>query len=105
VRRHRTHDGRLPRLDPPWRQHRRRRRVRAAVFLNLLNLLLQEHSIAGTFGYASEFEEARDLIVSRAIDVSPLISRVVSLDELPTAFEHLTSDRNRDQKVLVRPNG
>jgi threonine dehydrogenase-like Zn-dependent dehydrogenase len=50
-------------------------------------------------------EEARDLIVSNKIDVSPLISRVVSLDELPDVFEQLTSDRNRDQKVLVRPNG
>lgn len=73
--------------------------------VNLLNLLLQEHSIAGTFGYASEFEQARDLIVSGEIDVSPLISRVVSLEELPSVFEQLTSDRNRDQKVLVRPNG
>ncbi len=73
--------------------------------VNLLNLLLQEHSISGTFGYASEFEEARDLIVSGAIDVSPLISRVVSLEELPGVFEQLTSDRNQSQKVLVRPNG
>jgi len=73
--------------------------------VNLLNLLLQEHSIAGTFGYASEFEEARDLIVSGAVDVSPLISHVVSLDELPAVFEQLTSDRNLGQKVLVRPNG
>jgi len=73
--------------------------------VNLLNLLLQEHSIAGTFGYAAEFEEARDLIVSGAIDVSPLISRVVSLIELPSAFAELTADRGRDQKVLVRPNG
>ena len=73
--------------------------------MNLLNLLLQEHSIAGTFGYASEFAEARDLIVGGKIDVSPLISRVVSLEELPSVFEQLTSDRNRDQKVLVRPNG
>jgi (R,R)-butanediol dehydrogenase/meso-butanediol dehydrogenase/diacetyl reductase len=73
--------------------------------VNLLNLLLQEHSIAGTFGYASEFEEARDLIVSGAVDVSPLISRVVSLQELPSVFEELTVDRGRHQKVLVRPNG
>jgi threonine dehydrogenase-like Zn-dependent dehydrogenase len=72
--------------------------------VNLLNLLIQEHSIAGTFGYASEFEEARDLIVSGQIDVAPVISRVVALEELPAVFEQLTSDRNRDQKVLVRPN-
>jgi 2-desacetyl-2-hydroxyethyl bacteriochlorophyllide A dehydrogenase len=73
--------------------------------VNLLNMLLQEHSIAGTFGYASEFEEARDLIVGGKVDVSPLISRVVSLEELPSVFEQMTSDRNRDQKVLVRPDG
>jgi len=73
--------------------------------VNLLNLLLQEHSIAGTFGYASEFQEARDLIVAGAVDVSPLISRVVSLHDLPSVFEQLTGDRNRDHKVLVAPNG
>jgi (R,R)-butanediol dehydrogenase/meso-butanediol dehydrogenase/diacetyl reductase len=73
--------------------------------VNLLNLLLLEHSIAGTFGYASEFEEARHLIVSGAVDVSPLISRVVSLHELSSVFVELTTDRGRDQKVLVRPNG
>jgi (R,R)-butanediol dehydrogenase/meso-butanediol dehydrogenase/diacetyl reductase len=72
--------------------------------VNLLNLLLQEHSIAGTFGYANEFEEACDLIVSGAIDVSSLISRVVSLHDLPSVFDELTADRGRDQKVLVRPN-
>jgi len=89
--------------------HRGGRIVVAGAFeqpysVNLLNLLVQEQSIAGTFGYASEFEEARDLIVSGAIDVSPLISRTVSLEELPDAFQSLTADRGSDQKVLVRPN-
>jgi 2-desacetyl-2-hydroxyethyl bacteriochlorophyllide A dehydrogenase len=69
----------------------------------LLNLLVQEHSIIGTFGYNGEFAEARDLIISGAIDVSPLISRTVPLDELPRAFEEITNDRNKYQKVLVRP--
>lgn len=72
--------------------------------VNLLNLLVQEQSIVGTFGYAYEFQEARDLIVSGAVDVRPLISRTVTLDELPATFEALTADRNRDQKVLVKPN-
>jgi len=73
--------------------------------VNLLNLLLQEHSIAGTFGYASEFEQARDLIVSGAIDVRPLITGHVSLDELPAMFESLTREKDSHQKVLVRPSG
>lgn len=69
----------------------------------LLNLLVQEQSIIGTFGYNTEFEEARDLITSCAVEASPLISRTVSLDELPATFEEITNDRNRYQKVLVRP--
>jgi 2-desacetyl-2-hydroxyethyl bacteriochlorophyllide A dehydrogenase len=71
--------------------------------VNLLALLVQEQSIIGTFGYAAEFIEARDLICSGAVDVSPLISRTISLDELPATFEEITQDRNPDQKVLVRP--
>src|SRR5438093_3216388 len=73
--------------------------------VNLLNLLLQEQSIAGTFGYAGEFEEAARLITSGAIDVGPLISGHVSLEELPATFETLVNDRNAHQKVLVQPNG
>ena len=71
--------------------------------VNLLALLIQEQSIAGTFGYAAEFTEARDLICSGAVDVSPLISRTVSLDQLTATFEEITQDRNKYQKVLVRP--
>lgn len=69
----------------------------------LLNLLVQEQSIIGTFGYNEEFAEARDLITSGAVDVSPLVSRTIQLDELPATFEEITQDRNKYQKVLVRP--
>ena len=71
--------------------------------VNLLALLIQEQSISGTFGYAAEFTEARALICSGAVDVSRLISRTVSLDELPATFEEITENRNKYQKVLVRP--
>ncbi|MBI2913380.1 MAG: alcohol dehydrogenase catalytic domain-containing protein [Chloroflexi bacterium] len=72
--------------------------------INLLTLLIQEHSVIGTFGYASEFPEAARLITSGAIDVTPLISGVVGLDELPRTFAELAADRGRHQKVLVCPN-
>ncbi|MEK7247057.1 MAG: hypothetical protein AAB092_01150 [Chloroflexota bacterium] len=64
---------------------------------------MQEQSIIGTFGYNEEFREARDLITSGEVDVSPLISRTVSLEALPATFEEITNDRNKYQKVLVRP--
>jgi (R,R)-butanediol dehydrogenase/meso-butanediol dehydrogenase/diacetyl reductase len=73
--------------------------------LQLLNLLVQEQSIVGTFGYVDEFADAADLIVSGAVDVAPLISRIVSLQELPGAFAELTADRGNQQKVLVSPGG
>jgi (R,R)-butanediol dehydrogenase / meso-butanediol dehydrogenase / diacetyl reductase len=69
--------------------------------VNLLSLVVQEHAIIGTFGYAAEFEEARDLIIRGEVDVSPLISRTVPLESVPSVFEELTSDRNTDHKVLV----
>ena len=71
--------------------------------VDLVRLLVQEQSIIGTVGYPDEFREAVELIVSGAIDVSPLISDVVSLEELPWVFERLSAGRDGRQKVLVRP--
>lgn len=71
--------------------------------LNLLYLLIQEQSILGTFGYNEEFEEALGLITSGAVDVSPVISAHVSLEELPDTFAALVADRGSFQKVLVHP--
>lgn len=71
--------------------------------IGLLNLIVQEQSIVATFGYVDEFAEARDLICSGEVDVSPLISRTVALDDLPTTFADMTRSRDDYQKVLVRP--
>ncbi len=71
--------------------------------IGLLNLIVQEQSIIATFGYIDEFAEARDLICSGEVDVSPLISRTVSLDDLPATFEAMTRSRDDYQKVLVQP--
>ncbi len=71
--------------------------------IGLLNLIVQEQSIVATFGYVDEFAEARDLICSGEVDVSPLISRTVALDDLPKTFEDMTRSRDDYQKVLVRP--
>jgi len=71
--------------------------------VNLLNLIVQEQSVLATFGYVEEFTEARDLICSGEVDLTPLMSRTVSLDDLPATFAEITADRNKYQKVLVRP--
>lgn len=71
--------------------------------IGLLNLIVQEQSIVATFGYVEEFAEARDLICSGEVDVSPLISRTVALADVPQTFEDMTRSRDDYQKVLVTP--
>ena len=71
--------------------------------VNLLVLLVQEQTLIGTFGYRREFAEAMRLITTGAVDVSPLISAKVSLEDLPATFAAITEDRGKYQKVLVTP--
>ena len=72
--------------------------------LFLLRTMIYEHTIIGAFAYAGEFTEAAHLIAARTVDVSPVISHVVSLADLPATFAALDADRNRYHKVLVSPD-
>jgi (R,R)-butanediol dehydrogenase/meso-butanediol dehydrogenase/diacetyl reductase len=72
--------------------------------MDLLQLLLQEQSIIGTFGSATELGECAELISSGKVDVSPVVSSVIGLDDVPTAFADLAADRGSNGKILVRPN-
>jgi (R,R)-butanediol dehydrogenase/meso-butanediol dehydrogenase/diacetyl reductase len=70
----------------------------------LLRTMVFEHHIVGAFAYRDEFPHAADLIASGKIDVSPVISRTVSLAEVPATFAELAADRDRYHKVLVSPD-
>jgi 2-desacetyl-2-hydroxyethyl bacteriochlorophyllide A dehydrogenase len=71
----------------------------------LLRTMAYEQTIIGAYAYTlAEFTEVAHLIASGAIDVSPVISRTVSLAELPRTFAELDADRNRYHKVLVSPD-
>lgn len=72
--------------------------------LFLLRTMIYEHTIIGAFAYAAEFAEAAHLIAARTVDVSPVISHVVSLADLPAAFAALDADRSAYHKVLVSPD-
>jgi (R,R)-butanediol dehydrogenase/meso-butanediol dehydrogenase/diacetyl reductase len=69
----------------------------------LLRTMVFEHHIVGAFAYRHEFAEAAQLIASGQIDVSPVISRIVSLEQVPAIFDELSADRDRYHKVLVSP--
>lgn len=54
-------------------------------------------------GYTpAEYAEALDALGKKAVDTSPLITRVIGLDELPAAFTALADPR--DCKVIVMPS-
>ena len=58
-------------------------------------------SIIGCNCYGrKELETAVDLIASRRVDLSPVITDVVSLDDGKAAFEKLSSREKRDAKIL-----
>ena len=72
---------------------------------DLLQMMLQEHAIIGTFGSATELEQAARLISSGAVDVSPVVSEVIPLERVPEMFAALVADRAAGRKVLIQPNG
>jgi L-idonate 5-dehydrogenase len=66
-----------------------------------LNVLVaKEIALRGTFRFHEEFAWAVDFIVSRRIDVRPLLTEIVPLAEAVRGFE-LASDRSRAMKVLL----
>lgn len=66
----------------------------------LNSLVAKEITLRGTFRFHEEFLWAVDFIVSRRIDVRPLLTEVVPLAEAVRGFE-LASDRSRAMKVLL----
>ena len=69
-----------------------------AVPLNLL--VSKELVLRGTFRFHAEFAAAVDLLARGALDVAPLLSAIVPLDEAARAFA-LASDRRRAMKVQL----
>jgi L-idonate 5-dehydrogenase len=70
----------------------------AQVPLNVL--VAKEIRLRGTFRFDTEFEWAVGFIASGAIDVAPLLTEIVPLDDAVRAFE-LAGDRTRAMKVQL----
>ena len=63
-------------------------------------VVAKEVDMRGSFRFHSEFALAVDLINHRRVDVRPLISETMSIDDAVAAFE-LASDRKRSMKVQL----
>ncbi len=70
------------------------------VTLPLNTLVAKEISLRGTFRFHEEFAWAVDAIASRRIDVRPLLTEVVPLEDAVRAFD-LAADRKQAMKVQL----
>jgi threonine dehydrogenase-like Zn-dependent dehydrogenase len=76
-----------------------------AYSLNILDSIINERTFVGVLGYSrSEFTESALMIARAEVDVSPVISEVVSVAQTPDAFARLSAGRDGLCKVLVSPD-
>ena len=73
--------------------------------LDILRSIINELTYVAVLGYTrAEFAESAAMIASGDVEVSSVISEVVSIDATPDAFARLSGGRNDLCKVLVSPD-
>ena len=72
-----------------------------------VNLFAQrEIQVRGSRGYCWDFQVALELLKNRQVQLKPLISHQLPLNDLPRAFEILLDPKEKANKVVIRiPNG
>ena len=67
--------------------------------------VMNELTIKGAIAYTKdEFKTCIDLISNKHIDVMKFVDDIVSLEEVQTSYERLTSGKDSAVKILVDPN-
>ncbi len=77
--------------------------VSPTIELPLQSVVTREIRLQGTCGCNGEYPQCIDLMRSGAIDVAPLITSQISLQEAPAWFERLHAGDPQQMKVVVRP--
>ena len=71
--------------------------------LALKEAIFREVELMGSYTYIHEMSQGIQLLQNHAIDLSPIISNVVGLDECIEEFENLAQKREGRLKVIVNP--
>ena len=68
----------------------------------LLQLILKNIKIQGVYAYDNvEFKTAIRLLEQKKVNVNPMITKRIKLDEVPNAFKNLSKPKHNDIKILV----
>jgi (R,R)-butanediol dehydrogenase/meso-butanediol dehydrogenase/diacetyl reductase len=75
------------------------------VMTNLLKLCYNNISIHGIMGcLRKDFQLAIDLVAEKIIDPEPIVTKIISLDDIvEEGFENLIDPETKDVKILVEP--
>jgi len=73
--------------------------------INLLKYVMNHNRIQGVIGFLREdFENAIDLVARKLIDPEPIITKIISLDDVvEKGFKGAIDPETRDIKILVEP--
>lgn len=70
-----------------------------------LTMLMKECEVRGSLGGGDLFRTALDYLAGGLIEVEPMVTRIVELEELDELFQTLGTPASDEVKVLVAPNG
>ena len=70
---------------------------------DLQQLVAKEHTFIGSYASSGEFRDCIELVASGKINVEPLISDVLPLEEGPDAFDRLLKARENLLKIVLEP--
>ncbi len=77
----------------------------APINFNSISVVMQEITLKGAIAYTKEeFAKCIDMIANKEIDVTKFISKKITLEEVQSAYEELTSGTSSSIKILVDPN-
>jgi len=72
--------------------------------LNVLDIVTKELDVKGLYAYSPDsFTRAFNIIKDHKIDVKPLITNVLPLEEVKTGFEMLHQKKHGVFKILLKP--
>ncbi|MFW9819346.1 MAG: zinc-binding dehydrogenase, partial [Candidatus Thorarchaeota archaeon] len=73
------------------------------VLKNFYSIAIKNITLRGIFGYNQDtFRTAIELLEQKRVDIKPLITKVIEIDEVPHAIESLAEQMHKDIKILVR---
>ncbi|MHC4752109.1 MAG: hypothetical protein ACYTFW_19830 [Planctomycetota bacterium] len=71
---------------------------------NLQELVARELTFTGSYASSGEFRDCIELVASGKINVEPLISDILSLEEGPGAFDRLLKGQENLLKIVLEPS-